>query len=96
MATFITLIDYTDQGVQAIRDSPKRAAAFEEQAKAVGVKIKDLYWTYGGHDGVLILDAPDDRTAMTLLLSLAQAGNVRTRTLRAYDRAEFREILGSV
>lgn len=96
MATFIALIDYTDRGVQAIQDSPKRAAAFQEQAKAAGVTIKELYWTYGGHDGVLIVDAPDDRTVMSLLLSLAKAGNVRTRTLRAYDRAEFGEILRGV
>jgi uncharacterized protein with GYD domain len=93
MATFIALIDYTDRGIQAIGDSPARADAFAEQAKQAGVTIKDLYWTHGEHDGVLILDSPDDKTAAALMLSLARKGNVRTRTLRAYDRDEMEEIL---
>ena len=93
MATFIALIDYTEQGVRSIQESPQRAAAFVEQAKQMGVTVKDLYWTTGGHDGVLILEAPDDRAASALVLSLVRAGNVRTQTLRAYDRAEMKEIL---
>jgi len=93
MATFIALIDYTEQGVRSIQESPQRATAFAEQAKKVGATVKDLYWTYGGHDGVLILEAPDERAASALLLSLVRAGNVKTQTLRAYDRAEMEEIL---
>jgi uncharacterized protein with GYD domain len=93
MATFIALIDYTEQGVRSIQESPQRTTIFAEQAKQMGVTVKDLYWTYGGHDGVLILEAPDEQAASALLLSLVRAGNVKTQTLRAYDRAEMEEIL---
>ena len=96
MATFIALIDYTEQGLRSIQKSPQRATAFAEQAKQTGVTVKDLYWTYGGHDGVLILEAPDDRAASALLLELARAGNVRAQTLRAYDRSEMEEILARI
>jgi len=96
MATFIALIDYTEQGVRSIQESPQRATVFVEQAKQMGVTVKDLYWTYGGHDGVLILEAPDDHAASALLLELARAGNVRAQTLRAYDRAEMEEVLARI
>ncbi len=93
MATFIALIDYTEKGLRAIRESPKRASSFARQARARGITIKQQYWTAGGHDGVLILDAPDGEAVSALLLNLARAGNVRTQTLRAFDRAEFEKIL---
>ncbi len=96
MATYIVLIDYTDQGVRNIKDSPARATAFRETAAQKGVTVKELYWTTGGHDGVLILDAPDARTAASLLLSLGSSGNVRTHTLRAFDGAEMEQILDGV
>jgi len=96
MATFITLIDYTEQGIKNIKDAPDRAAAFAEQARALGVTIKDLYWTSGAHDGFLVFEAPDGETASALLLSLAQAGNVSTQTLRAFDRSEMQAIIGKM
>ena len=94
MGTYITLIDYTEQGARTIAESPDRAEAFVQAAKAAGVTVRDVYWTFGGHDGVLILEAPDDKSVSSLLLSLGRAGNVRTHTLRAYDRTEMKEILG--
>jgi uncharacterized protein with GYD domain len=96
MATFIALIDYTEQGIKNIKGAPDRAAAFAEQARAMDVTIKDLYWTSGIHDGFLVFEAPDGETASALLLSLAQAGNVSTHTLRAYDRSEMQTILGKM
>ena len=93
MATFIALIDYTEQGLRNIKESPKRAGAFTEAVKAAGASVKGLYWTTGGHDGVLILEAPDDQTAASILLTLGRVGNVRTQTLRAFDRSEMESIL---
>ncbi len=93
MGTYIALIDYTDSGVRAIKDSPARATAFAAQAEAMGATVRDLYWTFGAHDGVLIVDAPDDETAAALFLSLGRAGAVRTQTLRAYDRPGMGRIL---
>lgn len=93
MACYIALVDYTEQGIREIKDSPRRADEFVEKAGAMGVKVKDLYWTSGGHDGVLILEAADDAAVSALMLQLAQGGNVRTRTLRAYQKAEMSSIL---
>lgn len=95
MATFIGLVDFTDKGIREIKDSPKRAQAAIGLAKEMGISVKDIYWTCGGHDGVLILDAPDDVVASAYFLALAKQGSVRTRTLRAYEREEFQKILAA-
>ncbi len=93
MATFIVLLDYTDQGVRNLKDSPQRADAFNELAEKAGARILGQYWTIGTHDGVLILDAPSEEKAAFVLLRLAASGNVRTTTLRAYDWAEAQELI---
>lgn len=94
MATYIALLDYTDQGIRNLKDSPRRADAFNEFAEKSGAKIVGQYWTIGSHDGVLILDAPNEEIAASVLLHLAAGGNVRSTTLRAYDWAEAQEIIG--
>ena len=96
METFIVLLDYTRQGVENIKESPARADAFATSAQALGVTVKDIYWTFGDHDGVLVLTAPNDKAVATLLLSLAQGGNVRTRTLKAYGKEEMQQIVSGL
>ena len=63
MATFITNIKFSQQGIKDIDHTTKRAAIFKAEAKKLGAKVKDIYWTLGDHDGLLILEAPDDETA---------------------------------
>jgi uncharacterized protein with GYD domain len=96
MATFITTIKYTQQGIKGIDETTKRAAALKAAGKKMGVKVTDIYWTLGDHDGVLIFEAPDDETAATLLLRLGAAGNVHTTTVRAFNAAEMDKILTKV
>ncbi len=93
MATFVSLINWTEQGVKGFRDSPKRATAFEDLVKKHGGSVKGIYWTLGEYDLVGITEAPDDETATAILLELGALGNVRTTTLRAYDRSEFAKII---
>jgi uncharacterized protein with GYD domain len=47
MPTFILTINWTDQGIRAVRDAPKRSQAARELAKKVGVEIKQIYLTSG-------------------------------------------------
>jgi uncharacterized protein with GYD domain len=96
MATFISTIKFTQQGINAIGETTKRAAALKAAGKKLGVKVKDVYWTLGDHDGVLIFEAPDDETATTLMLHLGAAGNVHTTTARAFTAAEMDQILAKL
>ena len=96
MATFISTIKFTQQGIKGIDDSTKRAAAFKTAAKKLGAKVTNVYWTLGECDGLVILEAPDDETAITVLLHLAALGNVHTKTVRAFTAAEMDKIVAKV
>lgn len=93
MATFITTIRFTQQGIKGIDQTTRRASVFKAAAKKLGVKVKDIYWTLGDYDGLLILEAPDDETATTAMLHLGAMGNVHTTTVRAFNAAEMDKIL---
>jgi uncharacterized protein with GYD domain len=96
MANFIVLASFTDQGLQNVKDTTKRADAFKEMAKGAGVTVRDIFWTLGAYDNVAIIDAPDEATVTALGLTLGKAGNVRTQTLRAFTKAEMDGILAKV
>ena len=81
MPTYISLANFTEQGVRNAKDSPKRAEAFKELAKNHGCTVKDIYWTQGQYDIVTVIEAPDEMSANALSLSIAALGNVRTQTL---------------
>lgn len=96
MSTYVSTITFTEQGIQAIRDTCNRAAAFKAAAKKIGIKVSDIYWTVGAFDGVIVFQAPDEQTATAAMLHLASLGNVRTQTARAFDAAEMEKILGKL
>ena len=93
MATFITTIKFTQQGLKGMQETTHRASALKAAAKKMGVKVTGIYWTLGDHDGVLIYESPDDETASTMLLYLGSLGNVHTSTVRAFNSSEMDGIL---
>ncbi len=94
MATFITTLHFTEQGVKAVKDTCNRAAAFQATAQKMGVKVTGQYWTLGAFDGVIVFEAPDEATATAAMLHLSSLGNMRTQTARAFDATEMQKILG--
>jgi len=93
MATFVSLVSWTDQGVKDFRDSGKRADAFTQFVEKSGGSVKAVYWTLGAYDLVVITEAPDAETATAVLLQVGSLGNVRTTTMEAFDRAAFDRIV---
>jgi len=96
MATYIALVNYTDQGVRQIRQTTERAKALINAASNLDVKIKDIYWTMGAFDAVFIAEAPDDDSVMAFAASMGSLGNIRTQTLRAFSAPEMNKILDKV
>jgi uncharacterized protein with GYD domain len=96
MAMYVVLTNFTDKGVHDSKDTINRADKFKALAKSAGVTVKDMYWTIGGFDVVVVCDAPDDETATALSLSTATRGYVRTQTLRAFTAAEMSKVLGKM
>jgi uncharacterized protein with GYD domain len=83
----------TEQGVKEFKASPERAGKFKAAAQKAGVTVKEIYWTMGRYDVVMILEAPDDQTAVSVLLGLASLGNVKTQTMRGFNASEMKEIV---
>ena len=93
MAKFVSLISWTDQGVHNYTDTIKRAEAASADFARLGGKLVDIYWTLGPYDIVTVAEFPDDETATAAALRLAGAGNIRTTTMRAFDRDEVTKIV---
>lgn len=96
MPTYIALINYTDQGIRQIKDSPKRLDAARTMLKDLGGTLKEFYLTLGQYDIVTVLEAPNDDVVARFVLQVASAGNVRTTTLKAFPEAEYRKVVQSL
>ncbi len=95
MATFIGLVNFTDQGIRNVKDSPDRYEAFRAMAEKVGVTLKGVYYTIGHYDMVLIMEGSDE-AAVAAMLKVGSLGNVRTETLRGFSLEEMRKIVGKL
>ena len=96
MARYIMLVNWTDQGIRNVKDSPKRLDVARNTAKGVGAELREFYMTMGDHDMVVVVDAPTDEAMAKFALVLGGAGNVRTKTLKAFSETEYRAIVGSL
>jgi len=95
MATFITLVNFTDQGIRNIKESPDRFEAFKVAAERLGVMVKTAFYTVGQHDMVLIVEG-EEAAATAVLLKVGSLGNVRTQTLWAFSVDAMRNIIGQM
>ena len=96
MITYIGLLNFTDKGLQSIKDTTKRAAAAKEAAKKYGVNMREMFWTVGKYDAICVLEAEDEASLVAFNVGTAQQGNVRSQSLRALTAAEFDKILAKV
>ena len=96
MATYVILATFTDQGIKTAKDSPKRAEAFKQMAKTFGVTVKEIFWTQGRYDIVVLTEAPDELSATALNLSLGALGNIRTESLRSFSADEMATIVSKM
>ncbi len=96
MPTYISLLRYTQQGVTAIKDSPKRRRAAAKAIAGLGGKLVNTYLTLGRFDVVALIEAPDDETAAKFALMTGSQGNVTTETMRAFPEAEYDRLIKSL
>jgi uncharacterized protein with GYD domain len=93
MPTYVSLVQFTDKGIQAAKETTRRVGDWAAKVQSSGVSIKQMYWTLGQYDQVCIFEAPDDETAASVLLAADMLGNIRTQTLRAFTASEMEKIL---
>ena len=96
MATYISFLNFTEQGVKTIKDLPTRIAAGRQAFEANGGKLLNYYLTLGAQDAVVVYEFPDDETVASMALAQAGLGNIRTTSMRAFTEAEIPGILSKM
>ena len=96
MPNYVVLGNFSDQGIRAVKETGKRAKALRESAKAMGVTVKDIFWTMGVYDVVLTLQAPGDEAAASLMMKLGSLGNIKSQTLRAFSESEIDALVSKI
>lgn len=92
MATFISLISFTEQGIKNVKDSPDRYEKFRLMAEGMGVTVKSAFWTIGSYDMVVTVEG-EEAAATAVLLKVGSLGNVRSQTMKAFTKDEMKGIL---
>ena len=93
---YVSLIQFTDQGIRNIKDAIKRHQVSMAEAEKMGMKIVHAFWTMGGYGVMVLLDAPDDDTMSAFALKASSWGSVKTYTMRAFRREEMENILAKI
>jgi uncharacterized protein with GYD domain len=93
MPTYVVLYRFTDEGRKDIKGTVRRTAEVRKDNESRGFKVIGHYWTQGRYDLVTIVEAPSEEAMMGGLLSVAEAGNVQSETLRAFGDEEMERIL---
>jgi uncharacterized protein with GYD domain len=96
MPTYMTLIHYTQQGIQSIKDSPTRLDTAKALFKSMGAEIKSFYLAMGRYDVIVVSEAPDDETATKLVLTIGSGGAVQTETFRIFTEDEYRKLISEL
>lgn len=95
MPGYVMLGRWTEQGIQTVKQSPKRLNAGKQLIKEAGGEMRSFYLTMGQYDFVAVVEAPDDASLAKVLLAIGSHGNVQTETLKAFNEAEYKELIAS-
>jgi len=96
MPAYIAFGNWTEQGARTVNESPRRLDSAKHQLEEMGGRFIAFWMTMGEHDIVLVYETPDDAVAARFTLILNRLGAVRTRTLKAFPEAAYRQIVASL
>jgi uncharacterized protein with GYD domain len=95
MPHYIILGNYTEQAFRSVKDSIKRDEEVRHMIEKSGGKMQ-LYYTMGEYDFVAVIEMPSDENMLKFLLQVDSAGNVRTKTLKAWTETETHKLLSEL
>ena len=96
MPTYLCLCNWTQKGIENIKESPKRLDAAKTLFKEMGVEMKAFYMTSGRYDLAIIVEAKDEVALARTMLAQGAKGGIRTETLRAFTEDEYRRVISSI
>ncbi len=95
MPKYITLVNFTDQGIRNVSDLPQRWDEARTAIEAAGGTI-EFYLTMGQYDQVVITEFPSDEVGAAAALAVGRGGNIRTETFKAWDESTARKIVQGI
>ena len=97
MPKYLVQASYTAEGLKGLRKDKAsgRKTAVTEAMEALGGKLESLYFAFGEHDAIVIVDLPDNISAARFAIAVGGSGLVRTRTTPLLTIEEADEALGA-
>jgi uncharacterized protein with GYD domain len=89
----VVLANWTDQGIRAVKETPKRAEALRKIVEAAGGKVVLLLYTMGPYDAVSVTELPSDEVANEVAFRIGMQGNVRTVSMKGWTESEIGKII---
>jgi uncharacterized protein with GYD domain len=96
MPQYVALLNWTDQGVRTVADTPNRGEQGRRLVERLGGQLTAYLWTLGRYDAIVLFRAPDDETASAIMLAAGAQGFFRSETLRAFTAEEMQGVLGQL
>ncbi len=96
MPKYLALFSYTADAKAAMIDSPlDREPAVRAVLASVGAELEVMYWMFGAHDGVAVVDAPDSITMAGISAAISSTGTIRSETHELFTADDVHRILGT-
>lgn len=96
MPTYVSLLRWTNKGIENVKDSPARLDGARKVFQTAGATLREFFMVTGQYDMIIIADAPDDAVMARAILTVASKGAVQSETLRAFTENEYRTILSGL
>jgi uncharacterized protein with GYD domain len=85
---------YSADAIKAMIESPQdRGAVAAQAAESLGCKLHGIWWAFGDHDGVFLLDAPDNVAVAALSMAVGASGQISTETTVLLDMNEAQDAM---
>lgn len=89
MPTYIMMCTLTPDGVQTVKNNPRRILEVNSEVEQLGASVKAQWATLGALDFISIVEAPDEKTMARVSLELGSRGTGRYETLAAIPIDDF-------
>ena len=94
--TYIMLANWTDQGAQKVKDSPRRFDTAKKALADMGGEFNRLYMTMGRYDLIAVYEAPDDAVGCPVHARARHARDRADRNVEGLPEAAYRQIIASL
>jgi uncharacterized protein with GYD domain len=85
---------YSAEAIKAMIEKPHdRGATAAEAAESLGCKLHGIWWAFGEHDGVFLLEAPDNVAVVALAMAVGASGQISTETTALLDMDEAQDAM---